>query len=146
MFDTNQIGPEQISNRYNPVLYVFRRDFEQPTSLSHRPGLTPAFRPGTTSIIKGMGFSHDAACLNKEVIKSDFTYSSRISSYNSDVIAVWANEIGPLQISNRYDLSISQKKYPIGIIGIKQKQARIKNPSQGGVDFLIRVVVICTAA
>ncbi len=100
---------------------MFRRDFEQPTSLSHRPGLTPAFRPGTKSIIKGKGFSHDAACLNKEVIKNDFSFGPRISPYNADVIAVWANEIGPLQISNRYDLSISQKKYPIGIIGILRK-------------------------
>jgi hypothetical protein len=72
---------------------VFRRDFEQPTSLSHRPGLTPAFRPGTKSIIKGKGFSHDAACLNKEVIKNDFSFGPRISPYNADVIAVWTNEI-----------------------------------------------------
>jgi hypothetical protein len=34
--------------------------------------------------------------------ESEFTFSPKIFPYNADVIAVWANEIGPLQISNRY--------------------------------------------
>jgi len=32
--------------------------------------------------------------------ESDSTFSPKISPYNADVIAVWANEIVPLQISN----------------------------------------------
>jgi hypothetical protein len=34
--------------------------------------------------------------------ESEVTFRPKNFPYNADVIAVWANEIGPLQISNRY--------------------------------------------
>jgi hypothetical protein len=34
--------------------------------------------------------------------ESDFTFSPNISPYNADMIAVCANKIGALQISNRH--------------------------------------------
>ena len=35
--------------------------------------------------------------------ESEFTFRPNTFPYNADVIAVWANDIGPLQISNRYN-------------------------------------------
>ena len=46
-------------------------------------------------------------CGHVILYESDVTFSSKITTYNADVIAVWANEIGLLQISNRYYWSIA---------------------------------------
>ena len=35
--------------------------------------------------------------------ESDVTFSPKISPYHADVLPVWANDIGPLQISNLYN-------------------------------------------
>ena len=37
-----------------------------------------------------------------KLYESEFTFRPNTFPYNADVIAVWANIIGPLQISNRY--------------------------------------------
>ncbi len=37
-----------------------------------------------------------------KLYESEVTFSPKISRYNADLIAVWTNTIGPLQISNRY--------------------------------------------
>ena len=42
-------------------------------------------------------------CCVGVLYESEITFSPKIFPYNADVIAVWANEIGPLQISNRYN-------------------------------------------
>ena len=40
-----------------------------------------------------------------EIIRKGFSDQTEMSLYNGDVIAVCANEIGALQISNRYNYS-----------------------------------------
>jgi hypothetical protein len=42
----------------------------------------------------------------QKLYESEITFSPKIFPYNADVIAVWANDIGPLQISNRYYLRL----------------------------------------
>ncbi len=56
--------------------------------LSHRPG-----------------FEFPSSHLLQVLYESDVTFSPKNFPYNADVIAVWTNEIGLLQISNRYYMS-----------------------------------------
>ena len=49
-----------------------------------------------------------------EIIRKGFSVQTEISLHNANVIAVWANEIGALQISNRHYMNMtdpSSKKF-----------------------------------
>jgi hypothetical protein len=89
----NEIGPFQLSNRHELpgmvcyriyVLYVFRCHFEQP--VSHQLRLTPAFRPGTTNIMKVKGFSHNPAWPDTSV---RYQSDQNIFAHHAEIIAVY---------------------------------------------------------
>jgi hypothetical protein len=110
----NKIGALQISNRHGalqiPNLSNFTQlvDGQVLTSVlvtTRHTGNSCASQgeldASSSPPLEGPGEAYRHLFNFRKLYESDFTFSPIIFPYNADVIAVWANEIGPLEICNR---------------------------------------------